>query len=352
MRSILTRRIVSHDRPNAESSKFHFTLKHYTSSAKGRQGHMSMHLYSFRQGNRSEYLAQYMLSALGLAVKVTIQEDVGIDFYCNVGKRAGNTLTYVAPYNAQVKSRSDKDLLYGGSTAAGTWRQHSLDWILTQQTPLFAAVVDKRTGIMDLFSTANRWFALYRWPRPYQIVLRPYELNENGEIGGGTPKPLGVAAPPGVDPVSLELPLGEPVVSMDLDAAENDDFVETARGVLSHYINLDARNTLAALNGLQIVHWPLVTQKNAVRPEQGIWAQWSPAPTPHTHAQLRAITPIVASLLWSYEHATDWGMVGRFKDIVDLLPKDDDLAFLRTACGDIVSKYKQHVSEDGGSPAS
>ena len=51
---------------------------------------MSMHLYSFRQGNRSEYLAQYMLSALGLAVKVTTQEDVGIDFYCNVGKRDGN----------------------------------------------------------------------------------------------------------------------------------------------------------------------------------------------------------------------------------------------------------------------
>ena len=85
-----------------------------------------------------------MLSALGLAVKVTTQEDVGIDFYCNVGKRDGNALVYVAPYNVQVKSLFDTDLPYGGATSAGTWRQHSPEWILTQQTPLFAAVVPQR----------------------------------------------------------------------------------------------------------------------------------------------------------------------------------------------------------------
>lgn len=90
---------------------------------------------------------------------------------------------------------------------------------------------------------------------------------------------------------------GEPIVSMDLDRAEDDEFVETARSVLNHYINLDARITLAALRGLQIVHWPLVTRRNAISPEQGIWAQWSSAPTPHTNAQHRAITPIIVTCM-------------------------------------------------------
>ena len=47
---------------------------------------MSMHWFTFRQGDRSEYLALYMLSALGLAVPVPRQEDVGIDFHCNTSE--------------------------------------------------------------------------------------------------------------------------------------------------------------------------------------------------------------------------------------------------------------------------
>jgi hypothetical protein len=39
-------------------------------------------LDSFYQGNRSEYLAQYILSALGVAVKVPHEEDIGVDFNC------------------------------------------------------------------------------------------------------------------------------------------------------------------------------------------------------------------------------------------------------------------------------
>jgi hypothetical protein len=34
-------------------------------------------LTSFRQGNRGEYLAQYILSALGVVVKAPMEEDKG-----------------------------------------------------------------------------------------------------------------------------------------------------------------------------------------------------------------------------------------------------------------------------------
>jgi hypothetical protein len=61
-----------------------------------------MHLFSYRQGDRSEYLAQYMLSAFGLAVKVPREEDIGVDFYCNLAKHVGKKITYFEPYNVQV----------------------------------------------------------------------------------------------------------------------------------------------------------------------------------------------------------------------------------------------------------
>lgn len=42
-------------------------------------------------------------------------------------------------------------------------------------------------------------------------------------------------------------------------------------------------------------------------------------------------------------------MIGRFKEIVELLPKDEDLDFLRTASCDIVNLYKQHVGAEARS---
>ena len=40
--------------------------------------------YPFRQGNRSEYLALYILSALGISIYVPRTEDIGVDFYCSL----------------------------------------------------------------------------------------------------------------------------------------------------------------------------------------------------------------------------------------------------------------------------
>ena len=39
-------------------------------------------LDSFRGGTRSEYLAHYLLSTLGVVVQVPRQEDIGADFHC------------------------------------------------------------------------------------------------------------------------------------------------------------------------------------------------------------------------------------------------------------------------------
>jgi hypothetical protein len=166
---------------------------------------MSMHWFTFRQGDRSEYLALYMLSALGLAVPVPRQEDVGIDFHCNLARQDGEAITYFAPYNVQVKSASVKRLEYGGHSKKKKkdkppeWKGYEIQWILSQETPYFIAIVDKDKAKLRLFSTATRWFAVHNPKPPYELVFRPYVPTGDGHLGNGTKTPLEVSVPEGVD---------------------------------------------------------------------------------------------------------------------------------------------------------
>jgi hypothetical protein len=308
---------------------------------------MSIRLWSFRQGDRSEYLALYMLSALGLAVPVPRQEDVGIDFHCNLARHQGNIITFFAPYNVQVKSQSDDMISYGGSNDKGIWKGHQIEWILTQEVPFFIAVVDKSQGRMELFTTATRWFAVHHWQRPYELAFRPYYPEGEGHLGDGEKIPLEVKPPDRVEAIRWVLPLGQPVISMNMDEAENSDHMHKARAHLANFIYLDQCNAVASRNGLQQVNWPVIIKTNELVPQCGVWLSWAPAPTMLTHLQLRAMTPLVASLLLAYEHAGDDESIAKLASIVDMLPPDPDLGFQMTLCKEVIGKQRSRAIMSG-----
>ncbi len=161
---------------------------------------MSMHWFSFRQGDRSEYLALYVLSALGLAVPVPRQEDVGIDFHCNLAKQDGQIITYFAPYNVQVKSSSVKTIKYGGFAKQRKgkqreWQWSEIQWLLSQETPFFIAVVNKSKAQVELFSTATRWFAVHNMQPPFEVVFRPRVPSGDEHLGSGKRTPLNITVP-------------------------------------------------------------------------------------------------------------------------------------------------------------
>jgi hypothetical protein len=69
---------------------------------------------TFFQGNRSELLADYLLSSIGIATPVRRQFDTGIDFYCNLIKdNDSGYLTFGYPFAIQIKSSSDSEITYG-----------------------------------------------------------------------------------------------------------------------------------------------------------------------------------------------------------------------------------------------
>lgn len=135
---------------------------------------MPGHLWSpFREGNRSEYLAQYFLSALGVSSPVPRQEDIGIDFYCALAKEDGDRLTFHSPFAVQVGSLDAKSFAYGGMDRKGRWRKEQLDWLFSQELPLFLATVDKETSSFRLYSTSPLWLIRYGNGDVTEVCLIP-----------------------------------------------------------------------------------------------------------------------------------------------------------------------------------
>ena len=97
---------------------------------------------SFRQGDRSEYLALYFLSALGVAVHVPRPEDIGADFQCVLANRDGDVLTFKAPFLVQTKSSAPNlKISYGRyDNEKQLWPVHEINWLWSQESwAVFAA---------------------------------------------------------------------------------------------------------------------------------------------------------------------------------------------------------------------
>lgn len=129
--------------------------------------------FPFRQGNRSEYLALYILSSLGISVYVPRIEDIGADFYCSLTKRDGNRMTFHLPFIVQVKSSSVEKIPFGGPDEHGRWRKEEIEWLFSQELPLLVGVVDKETSKLHLYSTSSMWAARYAGGAFGEIVLLP-----------------------------------------------------------------------------------------------------------------------------------------------------------------------------------
>src|ERR1700679_1822633 len=116
----------------------------------------------FRQGNRSEVLAQYFLSELGIAVLVPRTEDIGIDFYCAIKRQVGRQLTFHSPFCVQVGSWMNKEYKYGGLDHNGKWRHSQIEWLFSQDVPFLICEVDKKNNRIEIFHTCAMWMARYK----------------------------------------------------------------------------------------------------------------------------------------------------------------------------------------------
>lgn len=294
-------------------------------------------LVSFRQGDRAEYLAQYILSALAITVPVPRQEDVGIDLHCSLLRREGNNLRPTVPFNIQVKSAGadilDNGIRFGGVTPGGNWRRHEIEQLCQTDTPFLIGLVNLEQQSLDVFSTITRYFVLSNWMGtglPREVAMIPYEPAGEGHLGAGAQEDL-PAMPGGMPQRLWKLPLGQPIVSISISESEDESRSEEIKNLLEPYLRMDQENAVCFRIGLGYFNWPLIIQPGQALAvtAAGLASQSAQAPT--VGQQLRMTGRIVASLLTSYRLSEMKPEILVWEPVLKHLPTAEAPEFVRHA---------------------
>jgi hypothetical protein len=118
---------------------------------------------NLHEGSRSEILADYLFSRWGLVTPVRRQDDYGVDLYCTLTERVGQSEWVKEYFTVQVKSTDDP------------WRfddPQSVRWLIEHPTPLFLCTASKahlRVRIYHVFPRFYVW-AIGRVPQTLELA--------------------------------------------------------------------------------------------------------------------------------------------------------------------------------------
>jgi len=233
-------------------------------------------LVSFRGGDRSEYLAQYILSRFSFVIPFPRQEDFGVaDFLCVLAKEDG-TLTY--PMNAfyvQIKS-NEKDIIFDRDSAK--WLSHFMD------LPLLLCIVNKDESRLKIYSCWHIWSGLFRMHIPEKMTL---VLNTK----------LPLEAETVIDQSKeIIIPLGVPIVNETIDEFENN--AAYYHDILEVWLDIDKLNIARRSIGRIFSSGPVNWETNKAPTMSKNIYTFGPE---YSHAEA-ALAPILTSLAHSYRH--------------------------------------------------
>lgn len=318
-------------------------------------------VFSYRQGDRSEYLAQYILSSFAISVPVPRQEDVGTDFHCSLlrvveapseskGTGKGATTKYLRPYlpfDIQIKSADEKKISFGGFTDGGNWRKHEIEQLRETSTPLLIGLVHKEKFQLDLFTTIPRYFVHYLWKRkglPQRVDLIPYSPEGEGHLTDGEDekpkkakkKKKGKDVPDYV----WKLPIGQPIIRISAADAENPAKVEEIKNLLEPYLYMDHENGVLARTGVGYFKWPLIIRTG--KPLKEVAFGWAPQAL-HSNpgkAQMALVARAAASILAMHEQSGAKAQILAWESVLGQLPLAELPAQMREKIKTIIASAK------------
>lgn len=287
--------------------------------------------FPFRQGNRNEYLALYILSALGVVIKVPREEDIGADFYCTLANKDGNRMTFHTPFLIQTKSSSESKVSYGGIDKKGRWKNEEVDWLFSQELPLLIGLVDREALNLKLYTTSNMWSALYGSGKPGEIVLKPNVfVNPREPVSPNEVKewPAGVG-----DGMIWEVPLGRPLVSISVNDSEDIEKINVLKNNLIEPLRLEQENITYRRLNVHYSKWPSIYETNKLHKGFKIGASLSGNETPgaNTDNQIKSLVPIITVLAFNYKLQEQYSSLEKLKPIVSLIPECPELDRLKDA---------------------
>ena len=290
---------------------------------------------NLRGGDRSEYLAQYILSALGVAVQVPRPEDHGFDYFCSLQREEGRRLTFHSPFSVQLGSVdgsvSHKEFAYGGLTdhKDPEKRQHKdweIEFLRKQRLPFFVGTADKTQHRLRLYSTGPMWYVLHRNTKIGEIILCPEDTrNLDTESKDGE-----ILTPEGLSLPRLRIPLGLPVIDLSIMDLLTDK-VDKAAKALEYAIRMEQQNLV--YRDLDVQYF--LRLDGHTPNEEGATYQYSFVPdrgvVEKTPNWLR---PIMIMLALAYKRENNDLALEKLRGMLTLLPLSDvDKTILRKHAG-------------------
>ncbi len=255
---------------------------------------MSTKLHNRREGDRSEYFAQVLLSGLGLSTPVPRQEDIGVDFVCSLADKAGGVVTFGHPYLVSVKSIGEPNIeLTPTDAAIKANSQRHLEWLFRQELPLFLCVVDKDKFQMAFFSLIPLWFLFYNGgPQCGSLIIKPRVDSSNRSDVGEPKKVNEIAGWPGM--FHYEVDVGHPIAVVNLDTlkdpTETDRVRSNIRRAAAHGRKTQAHRQL----GVPYFQWIARTQPDG----KSFWPGFAQYPMPDDPvARVRVMMEVCPALI-------------------------------------------------------
>jgi len=239
-------------------------------------------LSSFREGDRSEYLAQYALSRLAFVTEIPRQEDFGVvDFLCVLGNDHSKSVLAENAFYVQVKS-SAKRL---------EWDSGSVRWVSEHMDlPLIFCIVTKAESRIRLYSTSNVLRALFLRTTPARVII---EFD--------TPLPLGRPTLKNNEGEELLVPLGPPIVDATVDQIESRSI--PAYELLRPWLVIDKLNIARRAVGRIYVSLFTEWETNAPQDPNVFYNEFFMGP--NYDVAEKQLAPILTALAHNYRHAEE-----------------------------------------------
>ncbi len=174
----------------------------------------------FRAGDRSEYLAQYLLSRFSFCMQIDRQEDFGVvDFHCVLGREEKDLIFPENEFYVQIKSNEENIVFNKDATK----------WISNHMhLPLFIGVIDKADSRMKMYSTSIMWLGLFKMHQPDRLI---FQLNgDTAQCNAHVDREIR----------EIKVEVGDPIMNLTVDEIEQNP--DKCRKILKLWIDLEKLN--------------------------------------------------------------------------------------------------------------
>jgi hypothetical protein len=280
---------------------------------------MSTRLFNFREGDRSEYLALYLLSGLGLVTQVPRQEDIGFDFVCSLADQELGRLSFKHQYLTSVKSLSNPAIELEPTEKGGESLPH-LEWLFNLDLPLFLAVVDKATLEVAMYSTLPIWFIHYECFDCGAVQLSPRTNPENVERVARPVRESEIAILPGR--YKYRVDLGHPIARISPQTLQDNERLRHAKSQLRKAIYYARISKLHSELGIPHFYWFAITTPDCTKSTPAFFYNSVPDIREAQEQVFGEIAPTLVSLAMLYKENGNTAKISAITELLREVPRN------------------------------